>query len=90
MSQTTITAPCELEVCPWCKKKPNLIKREMWAPGGHGYYGCYAYFVECANTKCKIRPATKHYNDIYDRDTTAIKDACEDWNTREGETNEKK
>ena len=80
-SISIIRAPCKLKKCPWGKIKPELFKEELWN-GNHGYYGNYDFYVKCNNQKCKIRPQTIKYDDVYRDASIAIKSACDDWNNR--------
>lgn len=68
--------------CPWCHDMPIISKDPMWN-GSHGYHGCYEYYVACTNGKCKIKPKTKSYCDIYDMsENECITSAIDDWNDR--------
>ena len=67
-----------LKECPFCKTMPSVCIESI-----KGYDPCHDYFVACKNPKCKIRPSTKKYNDIYDSDLNkCIQNAIEDWNDR--------
>lgn len=76
-----INAPCKLKKCPWCKERPNLYKKELFN-GNHGYRDCYSYYVKCENKNCKINPKTKEYNTVYNTENNSINNACDDWNNR--------
>lgn len=81
--------PCKLKKCPWCKKEPVLIKREKII----NTTACVImYYVQCNNDECKIQPTsrtyyTKEINDI--DESIAIKKACDIWNDRGGNNEEK-
>lgn len=45
----------ELKPCPFCGSEVHLKAVPLWRPGGHGYYGCYEYIVQCDNIECGCR-----------------------------------
>ena len=68
--------------CPWCHQIPAVEEVPLWH-GSHGYHGNYEYYVGCKNERCKVRPRTTAYNDIYHGDKQKCIDACiKDWNDR--------
>lgn len=73
---------CEPIECPFCHKPALVIKEKLWN-GNYGYYGKYNYYVGCKNSKCRVQPRTKPYNDIYDMtEKWCIDKAIRDWNCR--------
>ena len=68
--------------CPFCHAMPTFNKEPLWH-GSHGYRDNYEYYVACENEECRIKPSTKHYNDIYDmNEAECFEKAIEDWNIR--------
>lgn len=45
----------ELKPCPFCGNEVHLKAKPLWRPGGHGYYGCYEYIIQCDNIECGCR-----------------------------------
>lgn len=70
----------DLRVCPFCKQPVKLYREQLWTDGGHGYFGCYDYVVECCNLNCHVQPRTKAIEDIYRKPEEAIDIAIERWN----------
>ena len=66
-----------LKRCPWCKSLPEIRKDDIT-----GYDRCCNYYVACTNKKCKVRPKTKYYNDIYSTPDKCINKAIKAWNDR--------
>ena len=72
-----------LKKCPFCKGEAEVIKEPLWN-GSHGYHDCYDYIVRCNNIKCNVRPETRGYNTIYEKNEEIQKQkAADDWNNRE-------
>lgn len=68
--------------CPFCHSLPSVTKNPLWH-GSHGYHGNFEYFIGCCNDMCKIKPATRKYDDIYDMtEQDCIDRAIADWNER--------
>lgn len=73
----------ELKPCPFCGSEVHLKTRPLWRPGGHGYYGCYEYIIQCDNIECGCRLANLGKNNtIYSTPEEAAKNATEAWNRR--------
>jgi len=72
-----------LKKCPFCKGYAEVIKEPLWN-GSHGYHDCYGFYVKCSNSNCNIKPKTKSYDTIYEKNEELQKQkAIEDWNNRE-------
>lgn len=68
--------------CPFCGSEAKLEKDELWN-NSHGYYNCYDFYIRCSNDNCKIRPETKHLNNIYEKDEKIILQTIKNrWNYR--------
>ena len=71
--------------CPFCGKDGTIEKIPLWN-GSHGYPDCYDIFIRCSNTMCPIRPKTRSYDTISEKNEhELIKKAVADWNTRSQE-----
>ena len=72
----------KLKKCPFCKGDAAVVKDPLWN-GSHGYHGCHDYYVKCMNEKCKVKPHTRKWDDIYRSAEDAINKAIDGWNDRE-------
>ena len=70
--------------CPWCGAPGTLVVIPLWDQSKPSeYYGNYVHYVECGNPKCKIRPKTRPYNDVYEGTFFECNNsAINDWNDR--------
>lgn len=72
----------KLKVCPFCKGEAELIKEPLWN-GGHGYFDCYEFYVKCSNLNCFVKPKSKSYHTIYEKNyQIQISKAVNAWNDR--------
>ena len=69
-----------IKPCPFCGNDVYLQERPLWSEGGHGYYGCYEYKIECEECGCKIW--CDHNNTIYNTDEIAKDNMIKAWNRR--------
>lgn len=73
-------------VCPYCGSAPVINKDPLWRSDNgttHGYYNCHDFSVGCPNTDCPVRPQTREYDTIYEKDEDVqIMKAIKDWDTR--------
>lgn len=72
----------KLKKCPFCKGEAELVKDPLWN-GSHGYHDCYGFYITCGNNKCNIKPKTRSYDTIYNKnEETQKQKAADDWNNR--------
>ena len=69
-----------IKPCPFCGNEVYLQKVPLWSEGGHGYYGCYEYKIECEKCGCNIWCGNT--NTIYNTDKIAKDNMIKAWNRR--------
>ena len=72
----------KLENCPWCGQAGVPHKDAAWDANGHGYRGCYFYYIECSNQDCRARAPHGESDDIYRSEEEAWERVITAWNTR--------
>lgn len=79
MHPYTIEPPTTIKIkpCKYCDSQPEIVKESLhvFKDGAK-----IAYFVECKNPKCKVKPKTKPF--FVTDYTDPITSVCIDWNVK--------